>query len=256
MAITKYIILATQRSGSTWLVDMLNSHKEIISYSELFLKNAAKDKPTWAGKKDILLRQAYLRKTNKGIFQRFRPFSCFRYLDYVFHSYNEGINSIGFKLMYNQLLNFPEILVYLLFNRVYIIHLIRRNILDIILSKEAILMRGSHHSIENVNQVQVKLNTSNLLDRLRCGDRKIKLGTLLFYCLGLPYIEVEYEKLKSNPSIFNDILNFLGIEPKKEKLETSLKKLNKGSHMEIISNYEEVRNTLKDTKYYDLLDQK
>ena len=252
MGITKFIILTTQRSGSTWLVDMLNNHPNIVAFSELFLENAAKDKPTWAGEKDILLRQAYLRKS-KGILKRFRPFSCFRYLGYVY-SYKGSVNAIGFKLMYSQLWHCPEILVYLLLNKVCIIHLIRINILDVILSKEASLIRGSFHSFDNVGQVQVNLNTSNLLDRLRWGNRKIKLAKRLFSCSGLPYIEVEYQELLSKSRKFDDMLNFLGIEKGKQKLETPLKKVNRESHMEMIANYEEVRRILKDTKYYDLLD--
>lgn len=252
MRITKFVILTDQRSGSTWLVDILNSHPEIIAFSELFLENTTKDKPTWAGEKDILLWQAYIKK-GKTIFDRFRPFSCFRYLSYVY-SYKENVNAIGFKLMYHQLWHSPEVLVYLLLKKIFVVHLIRRNILDVILSKEALLIRGSFHSFDKVGQVQVKLNTSNLLKRLEWLDTKIKLAKKLFSCSGVPYVEVDYEKLKSNPSSFNDILNFLGIEPAKQKLETSLRKLSKGSHMEIITNYEEVRNTLKDTKYDDLLD--
>jgi LPS sulfotransferase NodH len=254
MRITKFVILTDQRSGSTWLVDILNSHPEVIAFSELFIENTKKNKPTWAGEKDVLLWRAYIRKS-KSIFKHLRPFSCLRYLNYIY-AYKQSINAIGFKLMYHQLWHCPEILVYLLLKKAKVVHLIRSNILDVIISKEASLIRGSFHSINNVSQVQVKLNTSNLLKRLRWLDTKIKLAKRIFSCSGVPYIEVEYEKLKSNPSSFNDILNFLGIEPGKQKLETPLRKLSKGSHMEIIANYEEVKKALKNTKYYDLLNQK
>lgn len=253
MTITKFIIIAHPRSGSTWLVDMLNSHPEIISCSELFFAYAVKDKPTWSGEKDILLKQAYLRKS-KGIFKRLRPFSCFRYLDYVY-SYKDSVNAIGFKLIYGQLLRSPETLVYLLNNKVHVVHLIRRNILDLILSWDASRLRKVMHSFDNVGQVQVDLNTSHLLDRLRWVDRKIRFAKKLFSHSGLPYIEVEYEALLSKYSTFDDLLEFLGIEGGKQKLETPLKKLSRGSHKEIIANFEEVRSVLKGTKYYDFLKQ-
>lgn len=253
MGITKFIIIAHPRSGSTWLVDMLHSHPEIISCSELFYSFSIKDKPTWSGEKDILLKQAYLRNS-KGIFKRLRPFSCFRYLDYVY-SYKESVNAIGFKVIYPQLWHSPETLVYLLRNKVYVVHLIRSNILDIILSWDVSKVRRVAHSFRNVGQVQVTLNTSNLLDRLKWVDTKIKLAKRLFSYSRLPYIEVEYEKLLSKYSKFDDLLNFLGIEGGKQKLETPLKKLRRGSHKEIIANYEEVRRTLKSTKYYNFLNQ-
>jgi LPS sulfotransferase NodH len=253
MGITKFIIIAHPRSGSTWLVDMLDSHPAIVSCSELFFSYAIKDKPTYSGEKDILLKQAYLRKS-KGVFKRLRPFSCFRYLDYVY-SYGKNVSAIGFKVIYGQLWHSPETLVYLLRHKVYVVHLIRSNILDLILSWDASRVRRVMHSFSDVGQFQVNLDTSNLLNRLKWADTKIKFAKLLFSNFRLPYIEVEYEKLLSKYSKFDDLLNFLGIERGKQKLETPLKKLRKGSHKEIIANYEEVKLILKGTKYYNFLNQ-
>ncbi|MDY7038162.1 MAG: sulfotransferase [Thermodesulfobacteriota bacterium] len=250
----KFIILTTQRTGSTWLVDMLNSHPEIITFSELFLENAWRDNPTWAGERHILMRKAYFRK-NKGMLKRLRPFSSFKYLQYVY-SLKDSANAIGFKLMYNQLWHFPEILLYLHFNRIYIVHLIRSNLLDVIVSKRAAFIRHSCHSFDKVAQVRVTLDTFNLVKILKWSDRKIGFAKRLFASSRLPYLEVEYEELRSKPSKLHDLLRFVGVNPQNHKLKTSLKKLNRGSHMEIIANYERVRRTLKHTKYYPLLDQR
>jgi LPS sulfotransferase NodH len=73
----KFIILTTQRSGSTWLTDLLNNHPHVRCYSELFLN---RDRPNeikpWhqeADPNDFF----YSYKKNSKIP---RPFSTFKYL--------------------------------------------------------------------------------------------------------------------------------------------------------------------------------
>ena len=51
----QFVVLSTQRSGSTWVVDMLNSHPRVVAYSELFMHGGEghsavgreKDLPYW-----------------------------------------------------------------------------------------------------------------------------------------------------------------------------------------------------------------
>ena len=57
----KFVMLTTQRSGSTWVIDMLNSHPRVVAYSELFLETS-KERPVWGGAKDVLLYNADRRR--------------------------------------------------------------------------------------------------------------------------------------------------------------------------------------------------
>ena len=70
---------------------------------------------------------------------------------------------------------------------------------------------------------------------------------------GLPYREVGYEELRSEPAKFDEVLKFLGIQPGRYELKTPLKKLNTGSHRELIKNYDAVKLVLENTVYADLL---
>jgi LPS sulfotransferase NodH len=38
---TRFIVLSTQRSGSTWVIDTLNSHPMVTCYSEVFLQDGS-----------------------------------------------------------------------------------------------------------------------------------------------------------------------------------------------------------------------
>gem|GEM_PF-3850238 len=46
----KFVVLTTQRSGFTWVIEMLNSHPCVVTYSELFLETS-KERPVWGGLK-------------------------------------------------------------------------------------------------------------------------------------------------------------------------------------------------------------
>jgi hypothetical protein len=43
---TRFVVLSTQRSGSTWLIDILNSIEHTTAYGELFLRRKARMPPT------------------------------------------------------------------------------------------------------------------------------------------------------------------------------------------------------------------
>lgn len=251
----KFVLLSTQRSGSSWVIDMLNSHLNVSAYSELFLR-ASKEHPTWAGATDVVLWNAYWHRTrgNRKIAFLDRAQACFRYLDTVYSSQDESMQSAGFKLMYSQLRQHPFLLYsYLLVNRVSIIHLVRSNFLNVLLSEKASLLRNTAHARVEVQRVQVLLQADTLLDSLRKKEWKIKLARVLFSHLGLPYLEVTYEELVADSTRFSDILDFLGIEGNTRELQSPLTKLNKGSHRQLIANYDEVRQLLEGTRYADLL---
>jgi LPS sulfotransferase NodH len=251
----KFVILTTQRSGSTWVIDMLNSHPSVIAYSELFLKTS-KERPVWGGAKDVLLWKAYRQRHEAGTW---RPFGniplCFNYLDDIYTSQEEVIQSIGFKLMYGQLRQQMFCLLpYLLVNRVAIIHLVRLNFLDVILSEEAVRIRNTAHARDEVQHIQINLDPNTLLPRIRKKERKVNWARRVFSRLGLPYLEVSYEGLVTARVSFGAMLEYLGIGSGYEAMNTSFKRLNKGTHQELIENYNEVVTLLAGTEYAQLLD--
>ena len=99
----KFVILSTQRSGSTWVADILNGMDEVKVYGELLLPQIR----TWdIGEVDF---PRYVEYEKRNI----RPFSAFKYLNEL---YAQSSN-VGFKLMYSQLQQLPESFVYLLLKK-------------------------------------------------------------------------------------------------------------------------------------------
>lgn len=247
-----FIILSTQRSGSTWVVDMLNSHPAIMSYSELLLENG-KGKPTWGGRKDFVFFHTYLEERKELLHKMGLKKVLFQYLDELYASRN-AIKAVGFKLMYGQAGAYDGLLDYLVTKDVVIIHLIRRNILDVIISKEAAMQRDVFHSRTNqVFPLKLHINLNNILDCLSFQEEEIKKAQNKFSNINLLYHEVYYEDLRHNEDSFEVLLDFLEINHKAQPLNSSLKKLNHTSHSQLIENYEQLKTTLKGTRYEALL---
>lgn len=208
------------------------------------------------GDKDVLLWHAYRRRheaTNKAPWENI--LLCFNYLNDIYTSEEASTQSIGFKLMYGQLRRHLFcILSYLLWNRVAIVHLVRHNFLDVILSEEAARIRNTSHTWDEVQNIQIKLDLTTLLSRIRRKERKINWARRFFSRLGLPYLEVSYEVLVATQVSFGAILEFLGIRSGYQAMNTSFKRLNRGTHRELIENYDQVAALLVGTKYAQLLD--
>ncbi len=254
---TEFILLSTQRSGSSWVIDVLNNHPSVKTYSELFINRKpfikGKDPLIWVGERDILPWYPYWMERRTQINSLLKPYFYFSYLKEIYSPGKRGNDIIGFKLMYNQLRHHPFILFYMRFYKVRVVHLIRENFLDAILSKEAVKIRKIHHSKSDSGTVRIHLDPSDLLKQLKWRETKVRWVRRIFSHIGLPYLEITYEELLFDEKRFNIIFKFLGAESGRQYLGSSLKKLNKGSHKEMIRNYDEIREVLKGTKYSRLL---
>lgn len=242
-----YIVLTTQRTGSSMFMDTLNRFPNIEGHMELFLDHK-RMKPPLAGDNTY---PRYCEWTENHI--AIRPFSVWRYL-YGLYSRND---SAGFKLMYSHVRNYPDTLPYLLFNRTKIIHLIRKNYLDIIISEKIAEITGKSHTTvsSEENSSMIYLDTDTTLERVRKLDanttsmRKIING--LFSC---PSIEIYYEDiLQDRVKAFSSVLSFLGIDQPIQQLESSLKKRQTKAKRDIISNYDELSQVLIESGFENLL---
>jgi LPS sulfotransferase NodH len=249
--VTNFVVLSTQRSGSTWVVDMLTSHPRVVAYSELFM-HGGEGKPKWGAENDLPYWQTYIQ--DKGGRRPARPYWLWHYLGEAFRE-RPGIDAVGFKLMYSQLTRISRPLMPALWlKRVRIIHLIRRNALDVVLSKEAGAARGGRlHARDgnHVERVRLRLDIDDLLRRMTLHERAIAGARVRFKRVGLPYREVVYEDLAEDENAFASLFDFLGVEP--APVSSSLQKLNPTAHEELIENYGEVREALEGTEFAPLL---
>jgi LPS sulfotransferase NodH len=254
--VTKFVLLSTQRSGSSWAIDTLDSHPRVRVSGELFLGAVRKDARTgedWLGSREFWFWNGYWARVRSRLKVLARPYYCFRYLNDVYHPGQKSPGAIGFKLMYNHVYRHPELVAYMMLHRVRVVHLVRENMLDTIVSAEAASVRGAPHSRAPVENVRIRLDTSALLRKLGRLERHIRWARRIFSHLGLPYLELTYEHLLSGRAAFGVALRFLGICPSGWEPGSVFKKLMCGSHRDTIENYECVRAALRGTKYGSLL---
>lgn len=245
---TKFAVLTTNRSGSTWLMSTLNSDPRVTAQGELFLPRSRSPEKRWDS--DFACPRFIEWRVDSF---RPRPFSVFAYLDSLYRPSGAS----GFKLMYAQMLQFPELLVYFVRHRVRIVHLVRRNHLDVLLSYAVKARLGRAHLLEGQNappDMTVELDPAHLLEQLAWLQRKQNIARWVLSMSRLPYMEVAYEDLLRDPAHFSPIWQFLSLEPQSHAPESSLVKIRRGSHREVIRNYNEVRRVLSGSRFARLIE--
>ncbi len=238
-----FVLVSTQRSGSTWVVDMLNSHPDVIAYEELFLKYSLGMTQYGA---QTLTWQPYWMSRRKRASSALKPLYVFKYLDtQVYKRSASRVGSVGFKVMYVQLFRqYPYLMAYFLCKHISIIHLIRENYLDVYLSRQAAKFRGLAHSFEEVPPVRFVVDPVHLVSSVRNHAQAVSLARSFLSKLPLPYLEITYEQLSQGQSNFDPILEFLGCETG-VPLRSGLKKLNRQPPHDMIVNFQEVKEVLE-----------
>ena len=245
---TRFVVLTSQRSGSTWLMSILNSIENTSAYGELFTR-----KRRVAGANEWDSDVAYLRFVEtepNGL--AFRPFSVFSYLD---ASYRQ-LGVVGFKLMYSQVRRIPETWAYLVRHRMRVVHLVRQNHLDAMISGAIAAKTGQAHQLvgqPDLGNIQIRLDLETLSDRLKRLRRNIMVARRLLRWCRLPHIEVAYEDLLRGPSHFSLIWDFLSIKHEGPMPQSNLVKRRKGGHVDVISNYHEVKEALASSTFAGLI---
>ncbi|MBC2840335.1 Stf0 family sulfotransferase [Robiginitalea sp. SC105] len=242
----KFLVLTTQRTGSTWLIDRLNHQSEVEGHEELFYAKK-RISPAMAGCDE------YPRFVDK--YERIgitRPIKVFSYLNGLY----KRSGTVGFKLMYSQLKAFPEILAYINIRPLRIIHLVRKNHLDVIISSEAAKSTGLFHVSAHegkTEKVQLNLNTDTLISSIRRLEKNVKKAKIILRLNPCPVLEVAYEDLRRNDEEFNKVCRFLGVCTNDLNLESNLKKRISKKQSEVVSNYTEVAEILLNAGYESLL---
>jgi LPS sulfotransferase NodH len=241
----RFVLLSTQRSGSTWVVEMLNSHPQVTCYGALFLPEGRGEQPAGAQ-----MPYFYDLMERDGTSRLALPARSWRFASSVFAN-TQGGAAVGFKLMYSQFKHVPWVLAYLALHRVRIIHLVRTNKLDHVISAESARARGQFHQRagEQVANPPVRLDPDRLVDRIRWEEAKVRRAGRILTALRLPVLEIEYEDLVRDPGRYAEILRFLAVDPDVSALTTSLEKWNRRTYEESIENFDEVVTALAGTRY-------
>ena len=230
-------------------MSILNKLENTSAYGELFLR-----KKRLPGVKQWDSDFAYPRFVEtepSGL--AIRPFSVFSYLD----AFYRQPGMVGFKLMYSQVGRLPETWAYLVRHRIRVVHLARQNHLDVMISVAIAAKTGLSHPLTSepeLGDIQIKLETETLTHRLRKLRRNIMTARKLLRLCRLPHIEVAYEDLLHDPSKFSLIWEFLSINHEGHMPQSNLVKRRKGGHVDVISNYDEVKEALASSMFAKLID--
>jgi hypothetical protein len=165
--------------------------------------------------------------------------------------------AFGFSFMYDQARRYPAVMRWCKENRVRVIHLIRRNALKIVISREVAKKRQGQDKTRKVyvstkplEPTAVILNLSTLrLDLDRLASSVDQYRTLF---AGGEYIEVEYESFVAQRDFEGRrILDFLGVEV--APLRSELVKTSPDSLSDVIENFADVCQALKGSRYEQYL---
>jgi hypothetical protein len=243
-----FVILTAPRSGSAWLVDALNSHPRIAAYGELFVPGAH-DREGAYGSQDRPIFTNYAETDGRGRSKLGLLRKRITYLNAVYD--RDDADCVGFKLVYKQATLNPGVLAYLSVRRVKVVHLIRSNVLDSVISWETARARGLFHARkgDEVEPIKVELDATALLDRLDHHEYAITVARGWIRNLRLPYTEAFYEELTGpkRDEKLGRILSFLGVEP--SPLGTEFVRMNPIEHGELLANYDEIRETLRGSRF-------
>lgn len=248
---TNFCILATQRSGSTWLVSLLDSHPQVKAFSELFIgepfAHRSDEYLPWS---DEFLSLFYEFEQRHGGMSIVR---VFQYLE-ILGNYPGEHRAIGFKLMYSQLAKRPEILLKLISDRYRVINLVRDNPLDIIISKANLRRSGSPHFKKEQTLSAIDLDPVRLLKDLEKQHRKTQFMRNVLNLLPLQVLNITYESLcDDQQAVIDSVLKFLNVDNKKVDLNSELKKISKGQYSQKIKNFEEIKLIMSGTKFQKFL---
>ena len=241
----KFCVITNQRSGSTWLTRLLDSHPQIrmLKGDPLYVHSGYYD--------NGLPRYCDYKKTDSS----FRPFVLFNYFE-LYETYeNESHDILGYKVMYNHIKHNPEFLIKLLTDNYRIVHLARRNHLDLMISRAVGKQYEVFHLKKNSKEKRpVTLDVSTLIKKFDFQERAYQYAKLFLKLVPIASLEVHYETLATNKEkTLSAIANFLEVENNPALFESELKKVNVGSYEDKIINYEEVVQTIKKLKYASFL---
>jgi len=104
-----------------------------------------------------------------------------------------------------------------------------------------------------LEDVQIELDPKTLIHRLQIRQRKSKRGQMILRLSGLRSIEIGYEDLQKDASVFQSLCRFLSIETDVMP-QSRFQKVRRKTQDQIIKNYSEVKQVLEGTRFLSYLE--
>ena len=249
----RFVILGTQRTGTTLVRTCLNSHPDVLCCGEVFkLAKPSYKKPDglWHYTRRPLARRIGALVNPRGVTA-----------DFLDNMYSEaGYKAIGFKLMLSHQISRPYIWPMLEARGVSAIIVRRRNLLKTLVSRRSAAETGVYHvsrelgvktAVDDWQSKGVALDTATLVADLEAIDAETENWQAKLSA-ATRTLEIVYEDYASNIDSGNQaMLEFLGVRPM--ELKSDLKKVNPDDLRRSIRNYDDVASTLRDSRFEAML---
>jgi Sulfotransferase family len=264
-AYVRFLIVGDARTGSTLLVDALQSSPSIICFAELF--NVGVDFVPFGvdGYDNFDQRERELRDRDPEAFLANR----------IFSEHPDHVRAVGFKLLYGQALHNPGLMESLLADRdLRVVHLNRRNLLRLLVSRKIALTTGvfverKRAVIDRARLRNIGRHPLQALGRLpRVASRFAKKRQVEIAGKAVPIsaqeleqfalehairfetnaeafrnhavLDLDYEDiLTDRDAVFARAQEFLGVEP--VPLDPSLRRQNPEPLRDLVANYDDLK---------------
>lgn len=244
---TKFILLASRRSGTSFVIDCLNSHPQIHCVKRAFglekkIKNPTADEHSGGF---YLYRMKSLSNRIGYYFSRDALIDGFINAD--IYAENKAKGSIGFRLIYEMSQKYPGVSRWATRNKVKVIHLVRENILKTYVSHVSAKAHKMRHpkAGDKIKTAKVHLDPEKTVEELNRRLELIERQRSMFRdCATL---EITYEDFVANKKdVSVSILDFLEVDNTLE-LKSDLVKINPDTLEDVIDNFDEIKNILSGT---------
>ena len=263
-----FIILTTQRSGSTYLRIWLNSHADIRCHEEIFLSDYVAPESfcgyltkrhfgsrmirslTKSRTTDGFLFRRYLRGFLNKIYSTIPPGTPMSEIDrdskpWAIDQYCSA-KWVGMKLMANQLASIPALRDELISRNVHVISLVRKSNLEIYVSRVIAENRGIYHSTEDLPEIQIDLDPDLAVREMQQIFHSFENAKRQFeHC---PGITIYYENLfdeRRQMAEMGRIMEFLGLSMDRLGPTPKLKKLVNQPIDQVVNNYSQIAKRLE-----------
>ncbi len=250
-----FVVVGTQRTGTSLIRTRLDSHPDVHCHGEVFkLGKNPYSRP--GGYWDFRRRSIGRRVVSLLSPER----SVADYLDELYGG--TSATATGFKLMLSQCDRRPYLWHLLDHRGVSAIWVRRRNVLKTLVSRRAAASTGVYHVSESLQvggsakqkvRAQVDLPIASLVADLDAvaGETDRWLERLR---RGIRYMEIDYESYVTDRAAGDRaMLGFLGVRAL--ELSSDLEKVNPEQLEDVVRNYAEVQGRLRGTRYEGFLDE-
>jgi len=245
----RFVVVADRRTGTSLLLDTINSHPEVECVKRAFglekhVKNPTPDRHSGG----------YFLYRTRSLGHRLRHFtdrgaSIAGFLEEDVFGSRQHLSAPGFRLLYGAARKYPEITDWILENELKVVHLTRENLLKRLISEKTAPLHKMHHPREGteIRTVKVTLDPEETLKTLEQTAAEVEAMHERFARLGP--LHVVYEELSANREHeTHRALDFLGV-PTDRPVGSDLVKINPDSVAELVENHEELSVALAGTRF-------